>query len=130
MLLGPGPSTRSGQSVRLDEAHHYDLEVAGGEAALVVWIGPVRQRIAAQPVPPGPVTLALDIRADREPALLSGPDSIAFSIETSEGSVRLAELDGRYASTEVAGGFTGRVLGMYVTEGSAAFDWFDYESAT
>jgi hypothetical protein len=36
-------------------------------------------------------------------------------------------LDGRYLSTQVAGGFTGRVIGMYVTEGEAAFDWFDYE---
>jgi hypothetical protein len=26
----------------------------------------------------------------------------------------------------VAGGFTGRVVGMYVTEGRAAFDWFEY----
>ena len=38
----------------------------------------------------------------------------------------LAELDGRYVSTEVATGFTGRVAGMYVTEGTAAFDWYEY----
>ncbi|MFD8723093.1 hypothetical protein ACFV2H_35285 [Streptomyces sp. NPDC059629] len=24
----------------------------------------------------------------------------------------------------MAGGFTGRVIGMYVTEGRVAFDWF------
>ena len=40
----------------------------------------------------------------------------------------LAELDGRYLSTEVAGGFTGRVIGMYAADGTVAFDWFDYES--
>jgi len=34
---------------------------------------------------------------------------------------------GRYLSTEVAGGFTGRVIGMYAIGGDAAFDWFDYE---
>jgi len=39
----------------------------------------------------------------------------------------LAELDGRYLSTEVAGGFTGRVIGMYAAEGTVRFDWFDYE---
>ncbi|WP_309238392.1 hypothetical protein [Actinoplanes aureus] len=38
----------------------------------------------------------------------------------------LAELDGRYLSTEVAGGFTGRVLGMYAAAGAVRFDWFDY----
>ncbi|MGD0558891.1 MAG: hypothetical protein ABSA93_28435, partial [Streptosporangiaceae bacterium] len=40
----------------------------------------------------------------------------------------LAELDGRYLSTEVAGGFTGRVIGMYATIGTVRFDWFDYEA--
>jgi hypothetical protein len=39
----------------------------------------------------------------------------------------LAELDGRYLSTEVAGGFTGRVIGMYAATGTMRFDWFDYE---
>ncbi|WP_440581592.1 hypothetical protein [Streptomyces viridochromogenes] len=29
-------------------------------------------------------------------------------------------------STQVAGGFAGRVVGLYVTEGHAAFDWFEY----
>ncbi len=38
------------------------LEVAGGTAAVIVRIGPVRQRLAAHPVPPGPVTLAVDMR--------------------------------------------------------------------
>ncbi|WP_317448078.1 hypothetical protein [Streptomyces collinus] len=33
----------------------------------------------------------------------------------------------RYLSMEVADGFTGRVLGVYGTEGRAAFDRFDYE---
>jgi beta-xylosidase len=41
----------------------------------------------------------------------------------------LAELDGRYLSTEVTGGFLGRMIGMYAVRGDAAFDWFDYEEA-
>jgi hypothetical protein len=48
-----------------------------------------------------------------------GPGLLALSLDDGD---PLAELDGRYLSTEVAGGFTGRVIGMYVTEGSAAFD--------
>ena len=32
-----------------------------------------------------------------------------------------------YLSTEVAGGFTGRVIGMYATAGTVRFDWYDYE---
>ncbi|GAA0928213.1 hypothetical protein [Virgisporangium aurantiacum] len=41
----------------------------------------------------------------------------------------LATLDGRYLSTEVAGGFTGRVIGVYATAGTVHVDWFDYEGA-
>jgi hypothetical protein len=36
-------------------------------------------------------------------------------------------LDGRYLSTEVTGGFTGRVIGVYAAVGTASFGWFDYE---
>jgi len=138
VLIDPGTG-RAGLSVRMDEAHHYDIEVGGGVASVVARIGPVRQIIGSRPVPPGPLTLAVDIRTtdvlpptvtaadQRAPGVRAGgPDTLAFSIEGPEGAVQLAELDGRYLSTQVATGFTGRVIGMYVTEGSAAFDWFDY----
>lgn len=136
--VDPG-SGRAGLSVRMDEAHHYDLEVGGGAVSVVARIGPVRQRIAEHPVPSGPLTLRIDIRTSDVPpptvtdaggqapgVRAGGPDAIAFSVESPGRTVRLAELDGRYLSTQVATGFTGRVIGMYVTEGSAAFDWFDY----
>jgi xylan 1,4-beta-xylosidase len=38
-----------------------------------------------------------------------------------------AVADGRYLSTEVTGGFTGHIMGMYAIDGVAAFDWADYE---
>ena len=41
----------------------------------------------------------------------------------------LARLDGRYLSTEVTGGFLGRMIGMYAVGGNAAFEWFDYGEA-
>ncbi|MEU6537198.1 glycoside hydrolase family 43 protein [Streptomyces sp. NPDC047000] len=138
-LLEPGAG-RAGLSVRVDEAHHYDLEAGGGTVSVVARIGPVRQRVAEQRLPPGPVTLAIDIRTtgvvpptvtaagQQAPGIRAGgPDTLAFSIEGPGGSKPLAELDGRYLSTQVAGGFTGRVIGMYVTEGDAEFDWFAYE---
>jgi hypothetical protein len=28
----------------------------------------------------------------------------------------------------VAGGFTGRVIGMYASSGTVAFDWYEYAS--
>ncbi len=51
-----------------------------------------------------------------------------LGIEAPDGRfTALVALDGRYLSTEVAGGFTGRVIGMYAAEGTVHFDWFDYE---
>ena len=146
-MQGDGPAgrrngARAGLSVRLDEAHHYDIEVAGGEVSVLARIGPVRQCLARRPVPAGPLTLVVEIRTTspvpptatsvpgpEPPGIRSGgPDTVVLSVE--DGSVGagepLAELDGRYLSTQVAGGFTGRVIGMYVTEGSASFDWFTY----
>jgi xylan 1,4-beta-xylosidase len=45
-----------------------------------------------------------------------------------EGSVfrSLAVLDGRYLSTEVAGGFTGRVIGIGAAAGGATIARFAY----
>ncbi|WP_155056753.1 glycoside hydrolase family 43 protein [Streptomyces blattellae] len=129
---------RAGLSVRMDEAHHYDLEVSGGEASVIARIGPLRQRVAVHALPSGPVTLVARTRTsdlvpptgrDALGVRAGGPDTVAFSLESPDGTVPLAELDGRYLSTQVAGGFTGRVIGMYVTEGSAAFDWFEYVPA-
>ncbi|SEG95753.1 putative aldouronate transport system substrate-binding protein [Nonomuraea solani] len=56
------------------------------------------------------------------------PDVLRLGVERPDGTFDvLAELDGRYLSTEVAGGFTGRVIGMYAATGTVGFDWFDYE---
>ena len=56
-----------------------------------------------------------------------GPDVLQLGVEGPDGAFdMLAQIDGRYLSTEVAGGFTGRVIGMYAAEGTVAFDWFEY----
>jgi hypothetical protein len=130
VLLDPG-SGRAGLSIRLDEAHHYDLEVGDGLVCVIARIGPLRQRVAIRSAPAGPVTLVITTRParelphpDEEPRGVhdTPPDFIAFHV----GDGPLAELDGRYLSTEVATGFTGRVIGMYATAGTARFDWFEH----
>lgn len=120
-----------GLVVRLDERHHYEVEVGGGAARALARIGPVRQVLADRTVPPGPLVLRIEVRAT-EPGLgapTQGPDTVLLGVEDPGGTVTvLAELDGRYLSTEVAGGFTGRVVGMYAAAGTIRFDWFDYEA--
>jgi beta-xylosidase len=138
--LDPGTG-RGGLCVRMDEAHHYEIEVGGGEVSVVARIGPVRQTVARRPVPPGALTLVVETRTTDvlPPAVTTagqagggplgteagGPDTIAFSVAGADGQP-LAELDGRYLSTQLSTGFTGRVIGMYAVEGSVAFDWFDH----
>jgi hypothetical protein len=43
--------------------------------------------------------------------------------------VQLGELDGRYLSTEVAGGMTGRMLGIFCGSGNALIRSFEYLGA-
>jgi xylan 1,4-beta-xylosidase len=54
------------------------------------------------------------------------PDTVRLGLDVDGEFTALAELDGRYLSTEVAGGFTGRVIGMYAARGTVHFDWFEY----
>ncbi|MEU2735189.1 glycoside hydrolase family 43 protein [Streptomyces sp. NPDC007095] len=139
---------RGGLAVRLDEAHHYEVEVGDGAVRAIARIGPLRHVITEHPVPNGPLTLRIDVTTtdvlpptvtsrgtgpdDAPPPGLrtGGPDTLRLGYETAAGAFEiLAELDGRYLTTEVAGGFTGRVFGMYATRCSAAFDWFELRSA-
>ncbi|MGP3966096.1 glycoside hydrolase family 43 protein [Streptomyces sp. 6N223] len=115
---------RGGLTIRLDEAHHYEVEADGGEILARARIGPLSQEWARHPAPADPV-LRIDVRTDPVPA--DAPDAVVLGYQDGpDGAfVPLAELDGRYLSTEVASGFTGRVIGMYATRGTVAFDWFD-----
>jgi xylan 1,4-beta-xylosidase len=122
---------RGGLAVRFDEQHHYEIEVGRDEVHAVARIGPLRQTVATRPVTSGPVVLRIDMLAT-EAGLdhpLKEPDMLHLGVENPDGAFTvLAEFDGRYLSTEVAGGFTGRVIGMYAAAGTVRFDWFDYES--
>lgn len=96
---------------------------------MVARVGSLRTVVAAQPVPAGPVVLAVTITEPPSPhGPCTGPDVVCLGVEQPDGPfTELATLDGRYLSTEVAGGLTGRVIGMYAATGSVHFDWFDYE---
>ena len=121
---------RGGLAVRLDEQHHYDIEAADGQVRVIARTGSLRPTVATRRTPDGPVRLRVDVLAPT-PATwhpCEAPDTLCLGIEHDDGTFDvLAELDGRYLSTEVAGGFTGRVIGMYAATGTVRFDWFDYE---
>ncbi|MFJ4521602.1 glycoside hydrolase family 43 protein [Streptomyces sp. NPDC088810] len=119
---------RGGLAVRLDERHHYAIEASGTEVRVIARVGDLRTVVATRPAAAGPLVLAVTVTdppLPHEPR--TGPDVVSLGVEEPDGTfTALAELDGRYLSTEVAGGFTGRVLGMYAAAGTVHFDWFDY----
>jgi beta-xylosidase len=120
-----------GLAVRLDESHHYEVQVGDGEVRVMARLGSLRVPVATRPAPHGPIRLRIDVLAsppaDWHPR--KEPDVLQLGVEGADGAFdMLAQIDGRYLSTEVAGGFTGRVIGMYTAAGTVQFDWFDYES--
>jgi len=119
------PSVEAGLCVLLDQAAHYDVALAGDRVVARARIGSLDSIVGGAPRPDGPVTLTVETRPD-----VHGPDSVVLGFEDAAGAAHtLARLDGRYLSSEVTGGFLGRMVGMYAVGGEAAFDWFDYAEA-
>ena len=127
-----GRGSRGGLAVRLDEHHYYTVEASPDAVRVIARIGPLRTIAAVRPIPSGPVTLGIDIRPNTAPQdPRTGPDTVFLGLEEPDGRsfTPLAALDGRYLSSEVAGGFTGRAIGPYAAEGTVHVDWFDYAPA-
>lgn len=90
--------------MRIDERHHYDIEVSGTRVQVLARVGSLRTVVAEQSVPAGPVVLAVTIAEPPSPhGPCTGPDVISLGVEQPDGTfTELATLDGRYLSTEVA----------------------------
>lgn|GEM_PF-198717 len=124
--LDVADGARGGLALRLDEEHHYEVDVADGVAMAVARIGPLRTVVGSHPVGDGPVVVRIGITPTDGWDPRQGPDVVTLGVEAADGDlVELAALDGRYLSTEVAGGFTGRIVGPYAVEGDVAVDWVE-----
>ncbi|GHG31877.1 MULTISPECIES: glycoside hydrolase family 43 protein [Amycolatopsis] len=115
--------------VRLDDRHWYGLIADGAKVAATLAIGPVVQAVTE--VAAGPV-VSLRIRALRpDPSgplhEADEPDLLELSVLGEEDRV-LGAFDGRYLSTEVAAGFTGRMIGVEARAGTIALREFRYRS--
>jgi xylan 1,4-beta-xylosidase len=121
--VDPGSAVEAGLAVVMDECAHYGVAVVGDRVLARARIGPLVTVVAEALRPPHPAVLTIETDPSAR-----GPDTVSLGYHDADGRKRtLAELDGRYLSTEVTGGFLGRTIGMYAVGGSAFFDWFDYE---
>jgi xylan 1,4-beta-xylosidase len=120
-----------GLSVRMDARHHLDLEVDGDVVRAVAQVGPLRSVLGQVPVPAGEVTL--EIRAVPDEGHFSstalGPDQLVAGVVADKQFSEVGRLDGRYVSTEVAGGMTGRLAGVWCSSGSLVVRSFRYAGA-
>ena len=109
--------------LRIDERHHYGLALHDGVAEVVARIGGLESSLGAIGAS-GEVTLRIaSVAPAARPIPLgdAGPDDIVLSIHAGDGWRELSRLDGRYISTEVAGGFTGRMLALAGTPDGSCF---------
>lgn len=113
-------------TLRIDDDHFYSIRIIDGAATVVARIGPLEQHIGSFSLSEldGPVHLGISSRPAAGAGNLGGnhgPDDIHLTVRTEAETHTLATLDGRYLSTEVAGGFTGRVLCLDGTAASFSY---------
>ncbi|WP_086840204.1 glycoside hydrolase family 43 protein [Amycolatopsis kentuckyensis] len=117
--------------VRIDDRHWYGLTADGTTVTATVAIGPAVRTVTA--VAAGS-RVSLRIRALEPPVSgpfqeITEPDLIELSVLDAEGRADvLGSFDGRYLSTEVAAGFTGRMIGVRVLDGVAGLSEFRYST--
>jgi beta-xylosidase len=121
-LVDAGTSAEAGLAVLMADDFHAEVAVVGDELVAKVRASSLRMVMSTVPSRRQQVVLRIETRD----APL-GPDVVALGWEDADGVFHvIGEVDGRFLSTEVALGFTGRVIGMYAVGGGAAFDWFEY----
>lgn len=110
----------AGLTLYMDELHHYDLYVSKSgssySAVLKLNIGGIKHIQASVPL------------AGKAATLLVEADNLEyhFYLVTDEGQkIMLGSAYTKYLSSEVAGGFTGAMIGLYAVGGSAGFRDFN-----
>jgi len=101
--------------LRIDDRHWYGLVLRGSTVDAVARIGNVAAVLGSRAAAGEVTELVITCTRPGElpvPRGHGGPDEIILAVEENGATHELARLDGRYLSTEVAGGFTGRMLAV------------------
>jgi hypothetical protein len=109
-----------GLAVRYDERFHVEIEAGAGAVTARAILGGLAQEWS-RPFEGDMLDLHL---ASRKPeggvGLVSTSDVFHLGATIDGERIELAEVDGRFLSSEVTESFTGRVIGVYALEGAVA----------
>jgi xylan 1,4-beta-xylosidase len=119
-----------GLSVRIDPRHGLDLEVSEGAVRAVWAVGDIRHVLGTRPLE-GDAVLEVRLAPSEghEFSTARGPDVVLAGVVDGDAFTELGRVDGRYLSTEVAGGMTGRMVGVTSARGSVLVRAFEYIGA-
>ncbi|KAA9107693.1 glycoside hydrolase family 43 protein [Microbacterium rhizomatis] len=110
-----------GLGVRYDERFHLEVEVGGGAVRARAVVGDLRQEWTHQPAN-GPIALHIDsVKPDGQGGFVRTSDLFRLAATIGGQRIELAEVDGRFLSSETTESFTGRVIGMYAVSGDVSF---------
>lgn len=115
--------------LRMDDRHWYGLEWREGGVTATARIGDTTSEVARAAAGAAGISLVIaSVTAESPVAPFGhgGPDDIILSYRDAAGLHALARLDGRYLSTEVAGGFTGRMLALGASGAGSVVRSFRY----
>ena len=115
-------------TLRIDDAHQAQVQRVGNTIKARAIVGPLSQDLGSESLGDAPVDLAIRaVSTGASPGQRTGPDSVELGYVNSENDfLSLAAIDGRYLSTELAGGFTGRMLGLEALGENAKIHRFTY----
>lgn len=118
---------RAGLELRIDPYHRVGLYLHDGSVRATATVGGHQIHLGSAE---STDLACLEIRTAPMTHLTGtprhGPDLIDFGIWSAGDYQHLGQFDGRYLSTEVAGGFTGRMVGIVVDSGDAGVCSFEY----
>lgn len=111
-----------GLAVRYDERFHVEVEAGGGALTARAVVGDLVQEWSA-PLSSDVVILHIDSEKPEADAGFARTSDVFRLGATAEGArIELAEVDGRFLSSETCESFTGRVIGVYARSGDVAVE--------
>ena len=116
-----------GLQLHMDTGNWVELRVQGPRAVAHLSVCGIRTELGAADVDEPVSGLLLSTEAwPAGPDPRPGPDVVVLAVRTASGMREVARMDGRILSTEAAGGFTGRTIGVRSIDGTVRLERFSY----